>query len=326
MSATADGSTAAEASPGGATARFADALAQLWPGEGRIGLAVSGGVDSLALLLLAEAAIPGRFEVATVDHGLRAEAAGECAMVARLCAGRGIACAVLPVSVASGNLQASARAARYAALSAWARERGLGALATAHHADDQVETVLMRLARGSGVAGLAGIRARGVVPGSDLPLLRPLLGFDRAELESIVAAAGLDPVRDPSNLDERYDRVRLRRWLAENPLIGAEAVRASAAHCADADAALVWAAEREWAERVERVEGGLRYRPAAPRAVALRMLERAVAELGGSARGGALAAMLSALERGESANAGGVLARAERGVWLFTAEPPRRGT
>src|SRR6187399_1345213 len=93
---------AAEPSPE-LVARFAEALSRLWPEDGRLGLAVSGGPDSLALLLLAEATIPGRFEVATVDHGLRAASADECAMVAQVCAERDIPCSTLAVALASGN-------------------------------------------------------------------------------------------------------------------------------------------------------------------------------------------------------------------------------
>ncbi|HYJ81999.1 MAG TPA: tRNA lysidine(34) synthetase TilS, partial [Allosphingosinicella sp.] len=188
-------------------------------GAGPVALAVSGGPDSLALLLLAHAARPGRVSVATVDHGLRPESADEAAAVARLCGGIGVAHAILPARVQSEGegLQAAARKARYAALAAWMDERGLGLLLTAHHCDDQAETLLMRLARGSGVAGLAGVRAIGTVPGSGgrLRLGRPLLGWRRSELEAVVAAAGIEPARDPSNSDERFDRVRIRRRLAE---------------------------------------------------------------------------------------------------------------
>ena len=104
---------------------------------------------------------------------------------------RGIPCDVLNVTVASGNVQEAARTARYGALGEWAQASGLSALATAHHADDQAETVLMRLNRGSGVAGLAGIRKRGKVEGCEVPVIRPVLGFRRAELAQIVAAAGV---------------------------------------------------------------------------------------------------------------------------------------
>jgi tRNA(Ile)-lysidine synthase len=308
--------------------RFAAALARIWPegmaGDGRLGLAVSGGADSTALLLLAAEVLPGRITVATVDHGLRAEAAEECAAVARLCAARRIPCDVLLVKVTEGNLQAQARDARYAALAAWAQAQGLAALATAHQADDQAETVLMRLARGSGVAGLAGIRERGQVPGTELALLRPLLTFSRAECEALCRAAGQAFVDDPSNHDDHYDRVRLRKLLQAMPLADPQAIVASAAHCADADAALAWATEREWREQVRCEPGRVRYRPQAPRAIAIRIVERAVDQLGGSLRGSQAADMADALARGKQGNAGGVLARSEGGEWLFAPEPPRR--
>src|SRR3569833_2120210 len=153
----------AHALPHALIARFAGELAQIWPHGERLGLAVSGGPDSLALLLLAKAAIPERVEAATVDHGLRPESAREAAMVAELCAAYGIPHRILTVKVARGNLQDKARAARYAALGNWMAERGLSALATAHNADDQAETLLMRLNRGFGEDGHAGVRALSVV-------------------------------------------------------------------------------------------------------------------------------------------------------------------
>src|SRR6478735_1206127 len=200
----------------GQAERFAAGLGRLWPPGGALGLAVSGGPDSLALLLLAHATVPGRFAVATVNHGLRAEAAGECAMVERICADRGIACSVLEIETGAGNLQAAARAARYAALADW---------------------------------------ARGVVPGAELPLLRPLLRWRRAELAEIVAAAGLAPAQDPSNADQAYDRVRVRQALAAADWLDVEALAASAEHLADADAAIEWMAEREMGEAAVAVDG-----------------------------------------------------------------------
>src|SRR5690349_11620180 len=143
MTATGARSPAADPPPE-LVARFKEALERLWPEGGKLGLAVSGGPDSLAMLSLAEAIIPGLFEVATVDHGLRPESAAECAMVAQVCADRGIRCEVLQVEVGEGNVQARAREVRYEALGEWAGERDLSAVATAHHADDQAETLLMR--------------------------------------------------------------------------------------------------------------------------------------------------------------------------------------
>ncbi len=200
---------------------------------GRIGLAVSGGGDSLALLLLAHAAFPGRIEAATVDHRLRAAAAGEAAFVAALCAERGIAHATFAVDVPPGaNVSDAARQVRYAALAAWRDQRALDWIATAHHADDQLETVVMRLNRGSGLAGLAAIRP------TIGRVVRPLLGWRRSELARITAAAGIQPVTDPSNSDDRYDRARLRKQLAQSDLLDAVAVARSAVLLGEAEAAL----------------------------------------------------------------------------------------
>ncbi|MEZ5684135.1 MAG: tRNA lysidine(34) synthetase TilS [Novosphingobium sp.] len=152
------------------------------------------------------AAMPERIAAATVDHGLRAEAPSEAAMVARLCGELGVPHATLRVTVGEGNVQSNARAARYAALADWMERDGLGALATAHHADDQAETLLMRLNRGSGVPGLPVVRAWLCVPGTRLALLRPLLGWRREDLARIVSDAGIVAAQDPSNSDDRFDR------------------------------------------------------------------------------------------------------------------------
>lgn len=309
--------------------RFAADLAAVWPGaaaeDNRLGLAVSGGPDSLALLLLAAQAMPGRVAAATVDHGLRSESAAEAAFVGQVCADLGVPHKTLTVFVEPGNLQAEARSARYGALAEWLATDGLSALATAHHADDQAETLLLRLNRASGVAGLAGVRARGLVPGTRLPLLRPLLGWRRSELAAVVAGAGLTAIDDPSNRSDRFDRARLRKALAGADWIDVPALAQSAAHLADADSALDWAAAREWAEQVERTPMGITYRPQAPRAVALRVLARIVAELDGEApRGSAVARLFDALLARQPASIGGLVARAMPGGWSFGKAPKRR--
>lgn len=307
------------------TERFAADLAPLWSGQGKLGVAVSGGPDSLALLLLAHAALPGRVEVATVDHGLRAESADEAALVAGICARLEVPHQTLTVEVPAGNVQSEARSARYAALAGWMAERGIEALATAHHADDQAETLLLRLNRGSGVAGLSGVRARGLVPGTRLPLVRPLLGWRRSELVQIVADAGLDPVMDPSNENDRFDRVRMRKALAGAEWLDVLALAQSAANLADADAALEWAAAREWTEAVSKGPMGFTYRPQAPRAIALRVLTRLVTELDGEApRGSAVARLFESLLARQPASIGGLVARALPDGWSFTKAPKRR--
>lgn len=325
LSATNEGA-APRSPPAELTTRFSADLDRLVPIGDRLGLAVSGGPDSLALLLLAAEARPGAVEAATVDHGLRPESAAEAAMVADVCARIGVPHATLPVVLPDGNLQAEARNARYAALAAWMEQRGLAALATAHHADDQAETLLMRLNRASGVAGLAGVRARGPVPGTRLPLVRPLLDWRRAELARTVAEAGLNAVDDPSNAADRFDRVRLRKALATADWIDVSALARSAAHIGDADVAIEWAARREWQEAVTKAPMGLTYRPQAPRAIALRVMTRIITELDGPEppRGSAVGRVFDALVAGQPASIGNLVARAGRDGWTFMKAPQRR--
>jgi tRNA(Ile)-lysidine synthase len=230
------------------------------------------------------------------------------------------------VELAEGNVQAEARRARYAALAGWAGDRGLPAIGTAHHVDDQAETLLLRLNRASGVAGLAGVRPVGTIPRTDIHLLRPLLGWRKAELVAVVGAAGITPADDPSNADDRFDRARLRKALAEADWLDIPAIAASAAHLADADAALAWAAAREWDERVAPEGLGITYRPAAPRAIALRVISLVVARLDGDPpRGSAVARLFEALLAGRTASIGNLVARPTPAGWHFMRSPRRRG-
>ena len=245
-------------------------------------------------------------------------------MVAQLCASLDVPHATLRVTLGPGNLQSQARAARYAALGEWLVREDLAALATAHHADDQAETLLLRLNRASGVAGLAGVRAKGLVPGTKLALLRPLLGFRRTELGEVIAAAGCQAVDDPSNADDRFDRARIRKAIASADWLDVPALAASAAHLADADAALDWAAAREWQDSVVKAPMGLTYRPQAPRAVALRVIARIVTELDGEApRGGAVAKVFDCLLARQPASIGNLVARAGSDGWSFMKAPRR---
>jgi tRNA(Ile)-lysidine synthase len=308
-------------------ALLATTLARAIGADERIAVAVSGGADSLALLRLAALAFPGRITALTVDHRLRAAAADEAAGVAALCARLGIPHATLvwqgprPRS----NIQAAARAARLRLLAEWCERQGVGLLLMAHHADDQAETLLLRLARGSGSAGLAGIRpVRSLSP--RLTLVRPLLGLRRAELAAVVTDAGWAAVADPANVDPRYDRTAARALLAATPWLAADRLAATARHLDAADAALDWAAARAWA-------GGARCSPddirldvaGLPAELVRRLVVRAIDELAPGARldGGAVAALVARLAAGGTATLAGV--KASGGVeWRFRPAPARR--
>jgi tRNA(Ile)-lysidine synthase len=289
----------------------------------------------MALLLLAAAALRGDIAVMSIDHGLRPEAAGEVALVGSVCAALSVPFTAARVALAKGNLQANARAARYAALVRWAGAEQLGAVATAHHADDQAETLLMRLARGAGLSGLAGVRATGLLPDSEIALVRPLLSFRKAELEGLVAAAGITPARDPSNADPAFDRVRVRQHLAQHPWLDVDALAASAQHLAEGWRALEWFAQMDWEEMVAREEGPvLRYTVNVPRAVQIETVRRIVAELGGQVTRSEAGRAADRLWRGENASLSGVLATPGTAklegtpltvrVWRFAPEPQRR--
>lgn len=299
-----------------------------------LGLAVSGGPDSLALLLLASAAYPGRVRAATVDHKLRPDSAAEAAFVGEVCAQLDVAHSVLAPQweqPPSSNIQAVARGARYSALSEWAAAEAGGVFLTAHHLDDQAETLLLRLARGAGLGGLSGIRPGPFYQGKGASgrIARPLLGWRRSELAGIVAAAGLKAIDDPSNSAERYDRTHARRLLAEVPWLEPERLAASADHLGQAEDALAWMSERIWDERGHRGEDGIvsvdpRDVPAELRR---RLLLRALGHFTDQSAipGPKLSRLLGELQRGKSGTIAGVLVRSGP-RWTFSPAPPRRAT
>ncbi|WP_168556074.1 tRNA lysidine(34) synthetase TilS [Novosphingobium sp. SG720] len=299
----------------------------------RVGLAVSGGPDSCALLLLAAAHCPERIAVATVDHGLRAAAAAEAQEVAALCARLRVPHATLKIDLGGGSaIQARARTARYAALAGWAGAQGLAGLATAHHLDDQAETLAMRLNRGAGVRGLAGMRTQAIVPGSQgLPLWRPLLGWRRADLAAVVARAGVVAADDPSNRDDRFERVRVRAGLAGADWLDPAGWAASAQHLGEADAALDWAARQLFVQGWQSVgdgHGGMLAVPAdLPQALALRLLEQVLAALDAGAnalRGAELARWHGALAQGQVATLAGLRGEGRGPIWHFSRAAPHR--
>jgi tRNA(Ile)-lysidine synthase len=227
-----------------------------------------------------------------------------------------------------GNLQARAREVRYAALAAWAEARGLIAVLTAHHADDQAETLLMRLARGAGPSGLCGIRERTLIEGANgrtLQLLRPLLGWRKQELVRLVAEAGIAAADDPSNRDRRHRRAHARQLLAEAPWIDPVAVAASASHLADAEEALSYAAEELAEVRVMADDRRVTIDAAdLPRELQRRLLLLAFDRLRApSPRGPDLDRALACLAAGRTCTLSGLrLSGGE--AWTIAPAPPRR--
>ncbi len=236
---------------------FAGLMARFAPFERapHLAVAVSGGPDSMALALLADAwarAAGGAITALTVDHRLRPEAAAEAAKVGAWLARRGIAHVTLVRDGArpAGAIQAAARQARYRLLEGWCQTHGILHLLTAHQRDDQAETLLLRLARGSGLDGLAGMAS--LVEHGGCRVLRPVLTIARARLAATLRAHGQDWVEDPSNRDPAYARVRLRRsaaFLAEEGLT-TERLAVTAAHLARARTALEEAVARLLAHSV----------------------------------------------------------------------------
>jgi len=228
---------------------FDDAeLAQLFrplDDHARIALAVSGGGDSTALMLLVRRwidrlASPPQITILTVDHGLRPESKAEDAWVCDQAVSLDFThhTLVWPGEKPATGIQAAARDARYALMAEFCRSREISALATAHTLDDQAETVLMRLARGSGVDGLSGMAT--VSHRSGLTILRPLLGVSRARLETSLRRQGQYWLDDPSNRNEDYERVRLRRAMQAAGTLGlsSEKLSETAARARRARAAL----------------------------------------------------------------------------------------
>ncbi|MDP2801237.1 MAG: tRNA lysidine(34) synthetase TilS [Phreatobacter sp.] len=181
-------------------------------------LAVSGGPDSMGMLAAfarwrdLTGAVPA-LTVACVDHGLRPETAAEAAGVVRAAEGFGLPATTLrwDGDKPATGLQEAARDARYRLLGSHARDIGASAVVVAHHREDQAETVMMRLTRGSGPLGLKGMAAASAHDG--ITLLRPLLWVPKARLAATARAAGLTPVDDPSNRDDRFTRVRIRQMM-----------------------------------------------------------------------------------------------------------------
>ncbi len=293
------------------------------PDDARIGVALSGGPDSMALMLLASAA--GPVTATTVDHGLRADSAAEAQSAGNAARALGVPHEIARVAVPPGGqgVQGEARRARYAALAAWADMHGLAAVLTAHHADDQAETLLMRLSRGAGLSGLSGIR-----PARSLGrawLLRPLLGWRKTELAAIALAAGIEPAQDLSNDDPRFDRTAARRLLADADWLDPRRMAGSADHLRDADEALCWMIDDLAGRAIEQHGDETVMDARFPREITRRLLLRLLSDRFGKAPDGpAVYRAMAALQRGESTTIADVLAHAKGARWHFRAAPPRR--
>jgi tRNA(Ile)-lysidine synthase len=229
--------------------------------ERAVALAVSGGADSLALMLLARRwtdglAQPPRLQVYSLDHDLRSEAADEVAMVLRVAADLGMSATGLRWTGDKPHtgVQEAARVARYRLIGQAMASDGIGVLLTGHHQQDQAETVLMRMAHGSGIEGLKGMSPLADVEG--VRVFRPLLGVDPLMLRQIVEDAGLTPALDPSNQDTHYERVRWRQAMPALSELGLDAAAFSvfAERMAEADAAIAQIADGCFAELV-RLDG-----------------------------------------------------------------------
>lgn len=354
--------------------RAADAAYGLLPDSAAIVVAVSGGPDSLALLDVLASLAPERgwrLHVAHLDHGLRPGSVGEAASVAALAEERGLPATVDARDVAgraarSGRgIEDTARAVRYAFLAGVAARVGADRVATGHHADDQAETVLMNVLRGTGLDGLRGMAPSAEWPvdaataieleperASDLRarglprLVRPLLGVWRVAIAAHAARRGLQPIHDPSNDDPTFLRNRLRhqvipRLEAINPRLREALVRS--AEAVAGDVAFVEAAvDAAWAATAAaRPEGRIALDraawDAAHPAIQRRLLRRAVAALGGDLRALGLAhveAVREAVAAGRADAApvlpGGLRVSEEAGALVLgaarsTLPPPRLG-
>jgi len=213
----------------------------------KLAVAVSGGADSLCLLVLLREwqkrqAWPGTLEVLCVDHGLRPESGTEAEFVAGCAQELGLVCTLLrwQDQKPAGNLQAEARRARYRLMAAHMAQSGAEALVLAHHRDDQAETFLDRLTRGSGTSGLGAMAGDEPFGPEGLRLLRPFLGVRKSRLEACLSERGRTWCADPSNQDSKYKRSRLRKIMSllEDEGLSADRLARTADNMRRADEAL----------------------------------------------------------------------------------------
>jgi len=281
-------------------------MSRVGPFEGgaHLAVAVSGGGDSMALALLAAdwaRRQGGEITAITIDHGLRPESAAEARQVGVWLKARGIRHRILrwrPAGGGRGGVQAAARDARYELLTGWCRDRGALHLALAHQLEDQAETLLLRLARGSGLDGLAAMAP--IAERDGVRIIRPLLPVPRARLRATLERSKQRWIEDPSNENAAHARVRMRRIMPSLAAEGLDAARlvATAAHLGraraavdDAVAALLAAAAAAFPAGYVRLEPRA-LRAASPE-IGLRALSHCLVTVGG----GAYAPRLERLQR-----------------------------
>lgn len=327
--------------PGLVTQDELDALFAAVADQPAIALAVSGGADSLALMLLARRWSAGRADapqiiVYSVDHGLRPAARDEVAMVLASAAALGLPARGLlwTGDKPRTGVQEAARTSRYRLMGQAMAEDGAKVLLTAHHRQDQAETVLMRMAHGSGIEGLKGMARLSEVEG--VLVHRPLLDAEPGVLREIVVSAGLVPVEDPSNADPHYERVRWRQTMPQLAGLGldAAAIALFAERMAEADAAIAQMADGCFSEIV-RLDGfGAARIELAPfiglsPAISTRLLGRVLNIVGGRQKPRALGQverLRQSIARGELAKSTTVLGcviRLKEGAIAVAREPGR---
>lgn len=291
-----------------------------------LGIALSGGSDSTALLVLAADALgPQNLCAITIDHGLRTGAAQEAIAAGITCAALGVKHEVIALKLEAGSdLQARARTARYDALCEWARRNEVGSIALGHTEKDVSETFLMRLARGSGVDGLA--RMAQEFTRGDTTFLRPLLDASRADLRDMLRARSISWSEDPSNEDARFKRVQMRQAQSHLNALGLTSERLGqtakwmrAASDVLEQAADTWIAQNARADHGDAVFDLAALR-AAPEETAFRALSRALCNISGNAYRPRLNALIGLLQSELTATLHGCLAYQQKGELRLTRE------
>ncbi|MGH1576431.1 tRNA lysidine(34) synthetase TilS [Planktotalea sp.] len=291
-----------------------------------LGIALSGGSDSTALLSLAVEALGApQVRAATVNHGLRREAAQEAQIAKQLCTSLGVHHDTLELSLDDGaDLQARARHARYGALAGWAIENNLGAVALGHTKDDVAETFLMRLARGSGVDGLAKMPE--LFRRDGMCFARPLLKVSRQELQDHLRVCDLSWSEDPSNIDPRFTRVKMRQAQSTLETLGLTQDRLAqtadwmrAASEVLEQAADTWIINNAWSEHGDAVFN-LSALQNAPEETAYRALSRALCNISSNPYRPRLTALKQVLARETATTLHGCLVYRAKNTLRVTQE------